>query len=355
MASFIKRGKKWRAVVSNDGQRFTQTFDTKILAQQWAADLERKITTAPSTAHGRKTVGALLEKFLEEEVPKRAGKIWETRRIRFLLKTDLAALPLHADASDFAKWRDNWMAGDPNDKRRRVSGSTVNRTINLLSTAFTTAQKEWKWVPANPWADVKRPKNNPPRDRLVEDKELEMLRYFSGDRCDTVKGRVVYALRFCMETGLRDGEMIAMMKKNVNLDKSTIFVPAELEGERKSPKRHVALSAEAKKILKEVLDLDLDLSGNSKEVRGDVWGITKSQRDGNWQRLLRDAQIVDLHFHDSRHTACTRLAEHLSPFELARMMGWKNLNMVMRYYNKSAEDIAKRLPGYAANDEPQAA
>ena len=55
------------------------------------------------------------------------------------------------------------------------------------------------------------------------------------------------------------------------------------------------------------------------------------------------ALIEDLHFHDSRHTAITRLAGKLDVLALARMVGHKDLRMLQIYYNESAEDMAKRL------------
>lgn len=55
------------------------------------------------------------------------------------------------------------------------------------------------------------------------------------------------------------------------------------------------------------------------------------------------AAITGLNFHDARHTAITRLAQKLNPLELARMVGHRDLKMLMRYYNESADEIAKKL------------
>ena len=53
--------------------------------------------------------------------------------------------------------------------------------------------------------------------------------------------------------------------------------------------------------------------------------------------------IDDLHFHDLRHTAITRLASKLNILELARCVGHKDLRQLQVYFNMSAEDIAKKL------------
>lgn len=65
------------------------------------------------------------------------------------------------------------------------------------------------------------------------------------------------------------------------------------------------------------------------------------------------AGLVDLDFHDLRHEAATRLAPHMVPQELAKIMGWKTLQMAMRYYNPTAEELATRMRAVeAARSEP---
>jgi integrase len=55
------------------------------------------------------------------------------------------------------------------------------------------------------------------------------------------------------------------------------------------------------------------------------------------------ADIENLHFHDTRHEAITRLANNVDVLDLARIVGHKDLSMLMVYYNKSTSDIAKKL------------
>ena len=54
--------------------------------------------------------------------------------------------------------------------------------------------------------------------------------------------------------------------------------------------------------------------------------------------------IEGLTFHDLRHTAVVRLAKKLSPFELAKMVGHRDLKMTLNvYYQQDAEETAKKL------------
>ena len=59
---------------------------------------------------------------------------------------------------------------------------------------------------------------------------------------------------------------------------------------------------------------------------------------------MRDrCQITDLHFHDTRHEACTRLARKLEVLDLARMIGHKDLRSLMIYYNATASELQRGL------------
>jgi integrase len=53
--------------------------------------------------------------------------------------------------------------------------------------------------------------------------------------------------------------------------------------------------------------------------------------------------ISTLHFHDSRHEACTRLSNKLTVLELARVIGHRDLKSLLIYYNPTPEELAAKL------------
>ena len=95
--------------------------------------------------------------------------------------------------------------------------------------------------------------------------------------------------------------------------------------------RRVPLSALARRVL-------TDVGVGDRGV-----GTTVRQKDALFRKIVKKAGIEGLTFHDSRHTAITRLAKKLTVLELARMVGHKDLNMLLVYYNESAEEIARKL------------
>jgi integrase len=61
------------------------------------------------------------------------------------------------------------------------------------------------------------------------------------------------------------------------------------------------------------------------------------------QNLADDPLLTDLHFHDLRHEATSRLAEKLQLHELMKVTGHKGTRMLARYYHPRAEDLARKL------------
>ena len=54
--------------------------------------------------------------------------------------------------------------------------------------------------------------------------------------------------------------------------------------------------------------------------------------------------LTDLHFHDLRHIAISRLADKIpNIIELSAVSGHRDVRMLRRYYHVKAEDLAQKL------------
>ena len=63
-----------------------------------------------------------------------------------------------------------------------------------------------------------------------------------------------------------------------------------------------------------------------------------------WHRVVVKSGLPDLHFHDLRHEATTRLFERgLNPMQVAAITGHKTLQMLKRYTHLRAEDLVPLL------------
>ena len=74
------------------------------------------------------------------------------------------------------------------------------------------------------------------------------------------------------------------------------------------------------------------------------WDVTNASRDALFRKARVAAGLDGFTFHDSRGEALTRLSSKLDPFELARMSGHRDMDLLLkRYYRKTASQIAQKL------------
>lgn len=85
------------------------------------------------------------------------------------------------------------------------------------------------------------------------------------------------------------------------------------------------------------------LSGRAIELYGGGFALTSGSIDAIWRKMTNEAGVVDLHFHDSRREAITRLSKKFDVLELARIVGHKNINELLTYYAADMQELAKRL------------
>lgn len=323
MATFRKIKNRWRAEVRLKGICKSKRFDTKSEAREWAAGIESTITNKlEGTAH---LVREAFGRYATEVSVDKKGAKWEIVRLNLLSKYDLADVSFaQLAASDLAEWRDR--------RLMKVSGATVNRELNLISSVFERARKEWGWCVSNPVRDITRPKKPRPRDRRISDDEMQRVLYALGydenERATTCQQLTGVLFLFGVETAMRLGEMVALKWCDIHLSQRYVSI----FDSKNSDRRDVPLSVRAVELLKR---LDQAEEG--------PFPVNSGSASTLFRRAVRNAEIENLRFHDSRHEALTRLARKLDVLDLARMVGHRDLRSLMIYYNPTASEIASRL------------
>lgn len=327
MAEPKRRGDSWFVQVREKGVSCSASFKTKREALDWRDETRRKIRAGKGVA-GDRTVGDLLEEYASKVSPKKDGNQWEQVRIRKFLRHDVAKVKL-ADLKPkhMADWRDEQLV--------KLKPGSVRRELNLWSGAFSIARDEWHWIEANPLSKIDWPEDDEGRKRLVRPDELERLWHVVGHELSTRQSRAVLAFEFACHTAMRNGEILDLQPEDIDLGRSVLRVNG---GKTRAARRDVPLFAEAKAILERILALNLR----------PVFGLTGKSRDAMWRRAVEKAGITDLHFHDSRHTAITRLSRVMELLPLARAVGISNLKTLLVYYNETAEETAARINASAA-------
>lgn len=341
MATFEQRGGAWRVRVRVRGQSLSATFDTREEARVWAAGQEAKLLAGAKVRDGQAaflTPADLFDRYAEKVSPKKRGERWEVIRLEMLGRFQAFRTPLRDfGPEDLALWRDERLAS--------VSNATVNRELNLISAVFNTAVKEWRvGLKENPVHLVQRPTNPRARKRRVSDAEVAAVRTalgWSGEAAPaTLSHWVAWTHALAVETAMRKGEMLGLTWERVNLGDAyaVLLDGAEVGGEGQTKTgvgRLVPLSKRARGLF------GLLPPGGAKQR---VVPVHPGTFDVLFRRAVKAAGIADLHFHDARREATTRIAPKVgNVLDLARITGHSNPKQLLEYYGPSASDLAKKL------------
>lgn len=326
MGTIRKKGSGYEAQVARKGVRKSKTFRTKSEANMWIAELEKDIIKGKHSGPQNKTFGELMEQYGKTVSITKRGCEWELKRIKALFDDEIYRVPLdELNQTHFVSWRDR--------RLQQVSAATVIRDWNLISHALNIAVKEWKWLHESPIKGVRKPKEPPHRERRITEDEIDRLLFALGydyaSNLATVTSRVGAALLFAIETAMRAGEISSLTWDNVDIDNKV----AKLLMTKNGFPRTVPLSAEAIRILNQLRSNNTD----------SVFNLKSQQIDALFRKAKKRALIDDLHFHDSRAEAITRLSKKVDILTLARISGHRDMRMLMIYYRESMEDIAKRI------------
>lgn len=315
MASLQKRPTGWRAVIRRKGHApQIKTFRIKSAAEAWAREIERDMDRAEFVDRRsfKKTARELMENYRDTVSPGKKGAHWEKVRLKKLMREPWTLKPVNEiTRSDITSWRDS----------QGVSGASVRREMTLLSSVFNHAIKELGYPIKNPLQGVSKPKENEARNRRPTGSEFGALR----SRFEKTSMELLVEL--ATETAMRLGELCSLKWVDVHLEERFIRLYDTKNG---SP-RDVPLSKRAVQLLQ------------AQPKAEKVIGITAGTAGVYWREACKELGIEDLHFHDLRHEATTRLAAKLDMLELSRVTGHKDPRMLRRYYNPTPAELADKL------------
>lgn len=347
MASITAYKDGWRAQIYVQGERDSQTFRTQREAKAWAAAREHEIRQQKGKSPGaRYTLRQMLERYDEEIIPDKRGARPESLRLRAFLRNfpELADKTLsEIQTPDLAKWRDarlKGFVGGDGEKVEAVGTASVQRDISWLRNAFNIARKEWHWLETNPFEGFRLPADAPPRDRRVLPSEVKLicrwLGYRSGSVPESLSQEAALAFLVAIRSAMRAGEILALGKNTLDVRRRVAKVPHKTQHLTGKP-REVPLTRQAIRLLRPVADREKCFTISSASLDA----LFRKARD---RVAVAVPSIADLHFHDSRAEALTRLSRKVDVMTLAKISGHADLKILQNtYYRESAEDIAARL------------
>lgn len=360
MATIEKRGPhQFRARIRRKNQTLSRTFETKSEAVDWAAQEEGKIRGDEYINRKRArntTLKEAIEWFLDDIAPrnKEDKRIARTKHVhnqishaKYWLETPLASYSLISIRSgDLIGWRKRVL-----DEANREEGEDVGEDaefgpqaaihkLNFISILYNSWSSRFQTPLENPVGRNVRPKLPLPRNRRLD--KGEESRLLAACRKKNQQW-LVPLVELAIETAMRKGELLKLQWSDVGPDTVLVRKPKNKDD------RTVPLSTRARAIMKHLrkrAQADLTpgqlLSGT---VFPSLTGDTVSHVFAE-ACAAATPTIEDLHFHDLRHEATSRLFERtpLRDLEIAMITGHKSPEMLRRYSHLSAQKFVAKIP-----------
>ena len=215
---------------------------------------------------------------------------------------------------------------------------------------------QWGHLDANPLTGVKKAKED--RNRairaLTPQEEADIADVFKARRDKAQEQRFqnaragqrtrplpMYldflepAFRLSLETGLRRGELIALIWADIDLAQGTLTVQGA--GAKSSQTRTIPLM---EKTLVMLARWKTESGGTGRVFPG----VTANTLKYRWTALLKAAKVKPLRWHDLRHSYASRLIMAGAPLPtVQRLMGHADIKTTARYLHANSDDLKRAV------------
>jgi integrase len=261
------------------------------------------------------TLGGAWKLYLRDITPTKRGAKQERNRIEAWLKDPLAEKDLSdISRSQLAEWRDKRLS-------KGKAPATIRNALTIIFHLCKVAASEWEGLESlrSPVDGLRLPKNNPGRDRRLEEGEESALLSAAEKVCRKLHAAIIISL----ETSMRRGEFLAVEPKDIRNNIALVRYT------KNGKVRSVALSTRVQSAFKDWFSGERPIA------------ITLDKR---WRRALKLANIDGLRWHDLRHEAVSRLFEKgLTTEEVMGMSGHRTYAMLARYTHLRPSSLAENL------------
>jgi integrase len=257
--------------------------------------------------------------------------------------------------------------------RAKLDEGLAPKSVKYIHTTLHRALKQavrWSLVPRNAAAEA-----DPPRVRTPEMRPLSPAQ--ARTLLQTAKGNRLEALYvLAVSTGMRQGELLGLGWKDVDLEAGVVRVrrtltlakggPRLTEPKTRSSRRQIRLTSGAV----DALERHRERQEAEGAARGDGWNAwdlvfctkrgTPIRRDNlhdkHWKPLLRRAGLPDVRFHDLRHTCATLLlTKGVHPKTVSEMLGHSSIAITLDTYSHvipGMQEAAAKAMEDALGDSP---
>ena len=324
-----KRLGKYFVEIKRQGHKnIYKTFKQKSDAMKWGRSVEIQLDQSryKDTSNASKTtLKSVMERHLKERLRLVREPKKEQSRYNVIIKNDIVKRYLtNLTPQIFARYRDERLDDG-------LSPSTICRELSFMSIAIKKAIRHYNcWLPEHPIPNDIKPKESPPRNRRLEEGEFDKLM----EHCKTKRNSYWCSMiEFSIETAMRLNEQLTLTWDKVDLKNMMITILAEHT--KTGVERKIPLTPRAIEILGSL----------PRHIKGRVFPVSLNNFQRAWRSITRNAEIKDLHWHDLRREAISRLMESgLSISECQMFSGHKTMSLMLKTYtNHNPSLVAKKL------------
>lgn len=225
-----------------------------------------------------------------------------------------------------------------NEYRSRFKPATLRHKLSALTRLFRVASENSGEHYEAPTRDIRKPRVNNKRERILMDDEQAELRFH-------LKPRDYSIIEFALQTGLRRIEQWRLRPQDIRLyfeeqpaGEPVLIGMANIITSKTGIGRQVPLNPLAAQIARYWREQGgaYLFPDNSKNRLHAASRWTSE----HFRRALRDVGIEGMTWHDLRHTFATRsLQGGARPEQISRMLGHTNLTMTSRYLHWAPEQL----------------
>lgn len=329
---------RWRVRYwTADGRHPSKTFDRKTEAERFLKAAASQQARSGETPAHRVTLQVVIDQWWEiaenSVKPRTAERYLNHVRVieQHLGQTSLIAL-------DYDR-----VQGFVLDLQREYAPKTVTHCYGVLALILKHAERRGmlpRPVPKPILPRISKPKLTVPTLAQVEQLAEASQAWLHA---------AVILSGYC---GLRQGELLALHRDDVNLADGWVFVhqsrnktSGALESTKTEQVRRVYLPATVRGVIQEHLD---------EYPTTRVFPVTASVFDKSWRRARTTADLGGVRFHDLRHSACSMMiAAGCTVLQVCKQMGHANPTQTLDTYGHlwpdSAEDAVRRVDEYLAH------
>lgn len=334
--SIYLRGKTWWYAITINGvthrgscktadEQQAKEYHDRLRADVWRGKVLKDAQ--------KRTVVEAIDRFLREHEHKRSYRDDQRYAAWWLEQLASAQVRLLEDVTP------DVVCSIRDEELERVAPATVNRKLAFLRTVINAAHREWMWLERAP--KIKLVPGEVVRRRFLTPEEVTRL-------VEALPRPFADMALFSVATGLRQGNVLKLRWSQVDLAKRRAVFPEEVM------KNGLPFSCPLNETAVSVLRVWI---GQSQDFVFGEDGV-REVPSRTWAKALEKAGLVDVRWHDLRHTWASLMRQAgVGLDDLQELGGWETRSMVQRYAHLDVDHLSPKaaaLDGVLGRGKPEA-